>query len=150
MSTSLTEPEVADRARLYPRCYPPREAVWLVLRRPAELSASETADLAAMQNRCANIAKVYQLTQQFTAMVREGDAAGLGPWLHEARRSEIAELCSFANGLQRDKAAVVAALKLPWSSGQVEGQVNRLKLVKRQMYGRAKLDLLRQRVLQRV
>ena len=54
---------------------------------------------------------------------------------------------SFANGLERDQAAVEAAIKLLWSNAQVEGQVHRLKLLKRQMYGRAKFDLLRARVL---
>jgi transposase len=57
---------------------------------------------------------------------------------------------SFANGIKRDKAPVVAALEHEWSNGQVEGQVNRLKTIKRQMYGRGKLDLLRARVLHSV
>ncbi len=60
------------------------------------------------------------------------------------------ELRGFAKGLQADKAAVRAALSLEWSNGQVEGQINRLKLIKRQMYGRAKFDLLRQRFLHAV
>ena len=59
-------------------------------------------------------------------------------------------LKSFANGLRSDLAAVRNALSMPWSNGQVEGQINRLKFIKRQMYGRAKLDLLRKRVLYRV
>jgi transposase len=57
------------------------------------------------------------------------------------------ELRAFGDSLQRDEAAVRAALRLEWSNGQVEGQVNRLKLIKRQMFGRAKFDLLRKRVL---
>ena len=61
--------------------------------------------------------------------------------------NQISELSSLAQSIGQDKAAVVAALSLPWSNGQVEGQVNRLKLIKRQMYGRAKFDLLRLRVL---
>ncbi len=63
--------------------------------------------------------------------------------------SEIMELKNFTEGLQQDQAAVQAALLLPWSNGQVEGQINRLKLIKRQMYGRANLDLLRLKVLYR-
>ena len=65
----------------------------------------------------------------------------------EAGRSGVAEFRSFANGITSDLQAVRAALAYEWSQGQVEGQVNRLKLVKRQMYGRGKLDLLRARVL---
>jgi transposase len=80
-------------------------------------------------------------------MVRECKAEGFEAWLNRAATSCIPELQSFVAGLERDKAAVVAALSLPDSNGQVEGQVNRLKLIKRSMYGRARFDLLRQRVL---
>ena len=65
------------------------------------------------------------------------------------QRSAIGELIRFADGIRRDDAAVAAALGTEWSQGQTEGQVNRLKLIKRQMYGRACFDLLRQRVLAR-
>ncbi len=130
-----------------PACYPPRQAVWLIMRCPQELSAAERRDLAGMQTRCPVIATVHRLAQSFTAMVRHRQGERLEEWLREARASGLAELRSFANGIERDKAAVVAGLTLSWSSGQVEGQVNRLKLVKRTMYGRAKLDLLRLRVL---
>jgi transposase len=68
-------------------------------------------------------------------------------WIESAKASNIRELRTFAVGLLRDKGAVLAALTLPWSNGQVEGQINRLKLIKRTMYGRANFDLLRQRVL---
>ena len=78
---------------------------------------------------------------------RIGEDGELRGWLIEAQRSEIAEFVSFANGLTDDLLAVRAALSYDWSNGQVEGQVHRLKLVKRQMYGRGKLDLLRARVL---
>lgn len=82
-------------------------------------------------------------------MVRERQAARFDAWLLRATDSGIGELQSFVAGLERDKAAVVAALSLPFSNGQVEGQVNRLKLIKRMAYGRAKFDLLRHRVLAR-
>lgn len=133
-----------------PACYPPRQAVWLLTRRPHELTSEERADLAAMQMRCPPIATAYRLAQSFTTMVRERQADRLDEWLREARDSGLAELRSFANGIERDKEAVVAGLTVSWSSGQVEGQVNRLKLLKRAMYGRAKLDLLRRRVILRV
>jgi len=130
-----------------PVCYPPRQAVWLLLRQPQELNAVEQRDLAAMQSRCPTIVTVYRLAQGFTDMVRKRQVERLDEWLGAARESGLGELRSFAQGIERDKDAVVAGLTVSWSSGQVEGQVNRLKLVKRTMYGRAKLDLLRLRVL---
>lgn len=80
-------------------------------------------------------------------MIKQRTRAALDPWLIEAGASPFAELRVFASGLRRDYAAVAAALELPWSQGPVEAQVQRLKLLKRAMYGRAKFDLLRQRVL---
>lgn len=80
-------------------------------------------------------------------VVKERRVDGRRGWLVEAQRSEIAELVSFANGITAEIGVVRAALEYEWSQGQVEGQVHRLKLVKRQIYGRGKLDLLRARVL---
>jgi transposase len=80
-------------------------------------------------------------------MVRYRFSRSLDPWLKAVTGNQIPELSSLAQSIGQDKAAVLAALSLPWSNGQVEGQVNRLKLIKRQMYGRAKFDLLRARVL---
>jgi len=77
-------------------------------------------------------------------MIRERDSRAWPAWLHSAKATLLAR---FAQSLCRDEAAVLAALQLPWSNGQVEGQVHRLKLIKRQMYGRAKFDLLRLRVV---
>ena len=78
------------------------------------------------------------------ALVRERQAAVLDPWLKAAQGGPLA---GFAEGLQRDHAAVAAALVHPWSTGPVEGQINRLKLIKRRGYGRAGFDLLRARIL---
>ena len=90
------------------------------------------------------LAAARDLAQRFGALVRTHSADALTPWLADA---ENGELRGFAAGLRQDEQAVGAALALPWSSGQVEGQVTRLKLVKRQGYGRAKLDLLRARLI---
>jgi len=80
-------------------------------------------------------------------MVRERDRAALGPWLDSTEHSGIQEMAGLAQSLRQDIAAVVAALSTEWSAGQTEGNINRLKLLKRQMYGRAGFDLLRKRVL---
>jgi hypothetical protein len=85
-----------------------------------------------------------ELAKQFWRVLREHDASAWSPWQKAARQSPLHH---FAVQLQRDEAAVQAALTLPWSTGPVEGHIHRLKLIKRQMYGRAKLDLLRIRVL---
>jgi len=90
---------------------------------------------------------VVTLTQQFAAMVRRGEAQVLGTWLQAATASGIAALKSFAKGVWNDLAAVREGIVQSWSNGPVEGHVNKLKTVKRQMYGRAKLDLLRARLL---
>ena len=89
------------------------------------------------------MAALARTARQFFEIIRTRDAAWPG-WLEEAQNSPLA---SFARRLKRDQAAVEAALRLPWSNGMVEG-VHRLKLLKRQMYGRAGFDQLRLRVLQ--
>jgi transposase len=92
----------------------------------------------------------YDFVQRFHKLickVEKHPEAVLDKWVKEVKQSTVIELQRFANGLEQDKAAVVAALTLPWSNGQTEGQVNKLKLIKRQMYGRGKFDLLRRRVL---
>jgi transposase len=84
------------------------------------------------------------LIDRFHSMIRKTVAADLDPWIADASVSLIASL---ATGIIRDKAAVRAAITEPWSNGQTEGQITKLKLVKRQMYGRAKLDLLQARLI---
>lgn len=85
----------------------------------------------------------------FGVLVRERQAAILDAWVEHATTNGPRELRRFALGLRQDYAPVRAALEQPWSQGPTEGHMLRLKLLKRQMYGRAKVDLLRQRVLQR-
>jgi transposase len=90
---------------------------------------------------------VRELARRFRKMVSEQRPEELDAWLDAAEDSEVAEIENFARALRRDYEAVAAALEYEWSSGQVEGQINRLKLIKRQMYGQASFDLLRQRIL---
>jgi len=87
-----------------------------------------------------------QLAQRFVAMFKERRGDLLDSWLEDAQASSLPALRNFAIGLKGDYDAVKASLIYEWSNGQVEGQVNRLKLIKRQMYGRAKFDLLQLRV----
>jgi transposase len=93
------------------------------------------------------IALAYELAQDFADMARERTGQTFEAWLARATTSGIPELDRFARGLTEDRAAVEAGLSLEWSNGQTEGQVNKLKLLKRSMYGRANFDLLRLRLL---
>ncbi len=93
------------------------------------------------------VAQARRLAHRFLGLIRRRNLEGFDRWLSQARACAVAELRRLAASLEADLCAVRAAFSSPWSSGQVEGQINRLKYLKRQMYGRAKLDLLRIRVL---
>jgi transposase len=120
---------------------------WLLVKRDADLDQEEKHALERVKQADHIVTHAYQLVQTFQEMVREQQVEKLIPWLNDVATSGIIALVSFANGIRRDLAAVKNALSLPWSNGQTEGQVNRLKFIKRQMYGRANFDLLRRRVL---
>ena len=108
------------------------------------LSKADTVIIAAIEAGVPMLVEARRLMERFHAMIRKKIAADLEPWIAEASASLIA---SFANGIARDKAAVRAAITEPWSNGQTEGQITKLKLVKRQMYGRGKIDLLQARLI---
>ncbi len=124
-----------------------RTLTWLVLRRAERLSDEEQADVARVRSAHAELETAVSLAQDFAALVRERNVAGLEPWLARASASTVVPFRTFAKSIRQDEAAIQAALTLPWSNGPVEGHINRLKLLKRQAYGRSKLDLLRIRLL---
>lgn len=119
----------------------------MYLRSPDELSETEQEQLTFLRQVHPSLEIVYQLVQEFTTMVRALQGERLETWVADVRASHIPELLRFVKGIERDKAAVQAALQLSYSNGVVEGHVHRLKLIKRQGYGRASFPLLRQRVL---
>jgi len=123
------------------------EAVWLFVRHPNDLDETERVTLAAILSESETAKTMYQLVQEFRQILHQREGEKLDDWLAKVRASQIRELQSFVSGIERDKAAVVAGLTLPQNNGLVEGKVNKLKLIKRMMYGRAKFPLLRQRVL---
>ncbi len=141
-----TRGALPQRSGEAPRLSAP-QASWLLVRPAEDLTPQEEAKCAALLEKCSAAAVVYPLSQRFGQMVRERQAEKLEAWFAEAAVSSVPELRHFASSLRRDEAAVRAAMTLPWSNGQVEGQVNRLKTIKRQMYGRGQFDLLRRRVL---
>ncbi|GAC1660352.1 MAG: ISL3 family transposase [Ktedonobacteraceae bacterium] len=124
-----------------------KKAVWLFVRPFNDLSKKEQEELQAMRQASATAERIYQLVQEFFHLVRSRQGTQLDAWMAKVAMSQIKELQQFANGLQRDKAAVLAGLTLIHSNGQTEGQVTRIKLIKRMMFGRAGFALLRQRVL---
>ena len=124
-----------------------RQAVWLLVRESTALDQTEQETLALLRQSSPRVETLYQLVQDFVHMVRHRQGEKLDAWLNQAASSHLPDLRRFAVGIERDKAAVLAGLSYPYSNGVVEGHVNRLKLIKRMMYGRAGFPLLRQRVL---
>jgi Transposase len=134
----------------------PKQLSWHLLREPDGLDP-DTAAVVARVLQDEEAAQVINLGRRFCQIVRSGCGSGVqaepdiiaafNAWLSDAQACGVRVVESFAASLGQDGAAVRAGLGLPWSSGQAEGQVNRLKLLKRAMYGRAKLDLLRRRFL---
>jgi transposase len=124
-----------------------REVALLFLRRPEDRTGEQRAYLAHLLLQDDAIAAAYGVAQDFAAMLRERDGQRLDTWMEEAVQSGVADVARFARGLQDDYAAIQAGLTRADSNGQVEGQVTRLKLVRRTMYGRGGHDLLQRRVL---
>src|SRR5215470_7459371 len=130
-----------------PLCQPltPRRATWLVLRREAKRTEGEAQQLAQLREQQAEVTEAIDLAQEFTQLVRQRQPESLAPWLQRASTSTVEAIQRFATGLYEDYAAVKAGVTLPWSTGPVEGHIKRLKMLKRQMFGRAHLDLLGRR-----
>ena len=112
-----------------------------------ELQEDEKVFLRSLFLESARLEKIYRLTQTFQQMISQKMPELFDDWLEEVENCGVKKLQNFALGLRQDYVAVKAALSCEWSNGQVEGQVNRLKTIKHQMYGRANFDLLRQKVL---
>jgi transposase len=143
-SQTPTLPPVIDGPK---RPLTPRSAAWLVLRRAQNRDAQDTERLNRLRLQPGALAEAIALAEEFVALVRARDPERLEPWLARAQAGTLPAFQDFAQGLKSDHAAVQAAVRLAWSTGPVEGQINRLKMLKRQMYGRANLELLNRRFL---
>ena len=139
-SVSLPAPSVLDRVSI-------QKAIWLIARPYEKLKVNERIDLAELCQASQELAALHTLVQSFGQMVRKREGHRLGDWMQQVAQSRFRDVQRFAQGLQRDEEEVLAALTFVYSNGQVEGQINKLKLIKRQGYGRAGFPLLRQRVL---
>ncbi len=124
-----------------------KKTPWLLVKEACRLDEEEQEALTTLRQTSTTADVIYPLVQDFGYMVRQRQGERLDEWLASVEASTIPELQTFAAGIQRDKAAVQAGLTFPYSNGLLEGHVNRLKLIKRSMYGRANFDLLRLRVL---
>jgi transposase len=133
-----------------PIAVPPKArhvARW-IMTDPANLKPDDKALLDAISTRSPAIHALVGHVRAFATMMRRlTGVRDLPQWIHQVQADELPGLRAFANSIQRDIAAVTAGLSLPYSSGPVEGHVNRIKMIKRQMYGRANFDLLRRRIL---
>lgn len=121
-----------------------RRCAWLLGMNTEPVASTERTFIDKLREIAPALAQAADLAKRFATMFRTRDACDLSEWLTAARHSELA---SFAIGITRDAAAVRAGIVEPWSTSPVEGQINRVKTIKRQMYGRAHYDLLRKRIL---
>lgn len=124
-----------------------KQIVWILLKSEEKLKDEEKDLKKKIIENSDEIRKGLELLNKFRSMVREKQADKYEQWLTEAQNKALTEFANFAKGLKRDNEAVKNALSEKWSNGQVEGQVNRLKFIKRQMYGRANFDLQKAMVL---
>jgi transposase len=130
-----------------PRKLTPRGVAILTTRAPDQLTEEQAALFDQLSSVCPDLTWMRTLALEFRAVLISKDSNQLNDWIQTAKLSGIGHIVRFAFGLQKDIAAVSAAVESPWSNGQVEGQINRLKTIKRQMYGRAGLPLLKARIL---
>ncbi|WP_407660905.1 transposase [Kitasatospora paracochleata] len=125
----------------------PRRALRWIMNRPERLRPDEAVGLKEIRAACPELDAAVEHVRAFGALMHEHRGEDIEGWIEQVRQHDLPALRQFADGLLHDRDAVVAGLSSPWSSGQVEGQVTRVKLLKRAGYGRAKLDLLRTRIL---
>ncbi|GER87880.1 transposase [Dictyobacter vulcani] len=145
-AASAATSQSSTQAKPSPNLPAPRHLAWLLIRDLERLDEEERQTLTFIRHD-PSITLAYELVQQFVTMMKERSAQQLDTWLLTCLTSGISELENFAQGLQKETSALQAALTLPYSNGPVEGKINKLKYIKRSMYGRGGFSLLRQRVL---
>jgi transposase len=139
-------PSQSTRTRA-PERIAPKHAAILVTRAADQTTSEHQQLLDRLTVQCPEVYDLRNIALGFRAALKAEHAGPLRQWIHNAKRCEFGAVVRFAYGLQQDISAVAAAVEMRWSTGQVEGQINRLKMIKRQMYGRAGFPLLRARVL---
>jgi transposase len=124
-----------------------RQVTGWICRHPDNLVDRDSEQLQTILDRCPELSSAVELVRSFADMLTHLHGERLTAWIADAQEAALPGITKFATGLNTDIAAVTAGLSLPFSSGPVEGNVNRVKMIKRQMYGRAGFDLLGKRVL---
>lgn len=125
----------------------PRRLSFDWVRRPERRSVDARDRLDRLRSASPELTAALDLADEFKSLIRKQSRGTLQDWLTRAEASPCAEVRHFAEGIRRDESAVNAAITMTWSNGPVEGHVNRLKMIKRQMFGRAGFELLKARVL---
>ena len=143
---ALAPAQTQHQAKRTTQSMAPRHLAWLFLRDPEHLEKQEEQALSLLR-KTPNVEMAYGLAQQLVKMVKERNAQALETWLGDCQMSGISDLVTFAQGLEKEGSAFHAALSLLYSNGPVEGKINKLKYIKRSMYGRSGFPLLRQKVL---
>jgi transposase len=138
-------PVVSENSRL--RSFAPRQLVWLLLFADEKLNDQDAKILERLSAVCPDVPKARTLALEFQRLMREKDVKALDAWFTAVKASFLSDMTSFVVSLERERKPLEAAITEVWSNGRVEGQVNRLKLIKRQGFGRAGFELLRKRVL---
>jgi transposase len=133
--------------RTIPKPLSTRQVTGWICRHPDNLTDRDTTRLTKILDNCPELRAAAELVRSFAAIMTQRNGHRLGEWLTCAEAANLPGVNRFVNGVTTDLDAVTAGLSLPFSSGPVEGNVNRIKMLKRQMYGRASFDLLRKRVL---
>jgi transposase len=143
------QPFRTTRTAPTPAAIPPtiRQITGWIMRNPENLDDQDEQRLAAILARCPELEATRRHVGAFAHMIRDLRGDLLPDWMDRARGDNLPALNSFVTGLQRDQSAVTAGLTLPWNNGPTEGTVNRIKAIKRSMFGRAKFDTLRKRIL---
>jgi transposase len=136
---AIAEPEIPKPVKV-------RDLVAWIMRPHENLSEEERLELKRVCAANTELASTRDLARRFTILLRERRGHELHAWVTDAQNGPVREIASFAAGLRKDWNAVVAGLTLPYSSGKVEGHVNKVKMLKRNMFGRANHQLLRQRI----
>jgi transposase len=141
-------PPALHRVQALPDFSPPspRQAVWWLLKQE-DLEPQQKEYVQELLQMNQEIKEGLSLVKDFQSLLAGRKVEEFNQWRESVQKSGLADIRSFADGLLKDEAAVRAAMTYDWSNGQVEGQVNRLKMIKRTMFGRAGFDLLRARVL---
>ena len=125
----------------------PKHAAILAARQPEKFTPEQQVLFDRLVKCCPDLLPIRKIALAFRDVFANSDSAALLSWIQDTKKCRFGPLVRFAYGMQKDITAVTAAVETPWSNGQVEGQINRLKAIKRQMYGRAGFNYLRARVL---